>query len=118
MVTMQRSVRAGRDRIRSAIGTSGLSVRIAAVEAKIDALLQRCAAHDASVHPSVQKDFVSASLPNGMKYELSVESESADPWHAGVAANALQETMPVWRFLMSWLKPGDVFLTSVPISAP
>ena len=42
-----------------------------------------------------------------MAYELSVDQDSADSWHAAVSANALNG--PNWEFLMAFLKPGDVF---------
>jgi FkbM family methyltransferase len=102
--------------IRSVCGTNGIAVQIAVLEAKIDALTQRLYAlgpNAAPVVPDVptelivQKGFISAALPNGVAYELSVDQDSADSWHAAVSANALNG--PNWEFLMAFLKPGDVF---------
>ena len=54
-----------------------------------------------------QKTFITATLPDGLSYQLSVDQDTADPWHLAASANGLQGL--TWQFLMAWIKAGDVF---------
>ncbi len=51
--------------------------------------------------------FVRLALPSGREYELSVENENADTYHAAASTGELADG--TWRFLHSWIRPGDVF---------
>src|ERR1700686_4586199 len=130
MVMIRNFLRPATTFMRSLLGTNGMAAQIATIEAKIDDLsrdvnefnrtslapLSECAPTLAPLAPpqlSLSSEdvpaervggigFVSADLPNGVAYQLSVEQDSGDPWHAGVLANSLQET--TWQFLMGWLK--------------
>jgi FkbM family methyltransferase len=105
--------------IRSVFGTNGMAEQMSVLEAKIDEMTLRLQALDAAaasrrtgiadarVERIDQKGFVSTSLPSGKVYELSVDQDSSDSWHAAVSANVLNG--PNWHFLMAWLRPDDVF---------
>lgn len=62
---------------------------------------------DAPAQQVFQKGFAAATMPDGVAYQLSVDQDSADPWHAAVSTNTWQG--PTWQFLMAWLRSGDVF---------
>ncbi len=51
--------------------------------------------------------FVTASLPDGKTYALSVDPTQRDAYHEAVSAAGLQDA--TWLFLINWLRPDEVF---------
>ncbi len=104
--------------VRSIVGTNGVATQLARIDGKLDALSRMLddpgpmsqPVSPTEVHPAQpvdEKDFVAATLPDGVVFQLSTDRNSIDPWHSAVSANAWQGAD--WKFLMAWLKPGNVF---------
>jgi FkbM family methyltransferase len=115
--------------LRSAIGTNGIALRMAALEARIDSLrlhletpaaleerpvediAERMSAIERRLHqeskPQEDEAFVTVKLPSGAAYELSVATKDRDIYHSSVAAEGAYDDN--WHFLNAWVRPGDVF---------
>ena len=88
--------------LRSLPGLRGFGERLHALKAKLRAL--RTAMNIVSDAGSA---FVTAALPDGTPYHLSIDPTQRDAYHEAVSAAALQDA--TWSFLLGWLRPDDVF---------
>jgi FkbM family methyltransferase len=94
--------------LRSVLGTNGVGESVRYIVESLENVEQRLAQLQA---PSVQErppeTFAMFTLPNGAKYEVSIDAVDRDAYHQSVAAGTVYDDSS--RFLTRWIRRGDVF---------
>ncbi len=90
-------------RLRAALGITGLAARLDGIEAGLTRLQPPAPAPGPS-----GPGFATLHLPDGTPYALSVDHhDAADVYQRGIPLGYTADMG--WRFLMQWLRPGEVF---------
>jgi FkbM family methyltransferase len=90
-------------RARSALGISALQQQADALQSQLTRIEAALAPPPVPALP----DYVAYTLPGGLAYELSLPAVDRDAFVQSLAAGATRDAP--WRFLMDWVRPGDVF---------
>jgi FkbM family methyltransferase len=110
MRTLRRLGRSIANPLRSLLGLNGLSDRLDAMASELQTIGPEVRALRPAMNTLLDANpgFVTASLPDGKTYELSIDPRrDRDNYHESVSISAMQD--PTWSFLMAWLRPADVF---------